>query len=255
MQFPGRIIKMGEADAGVVKAIAAALAAKGYVSTSPAGVFDASFKALVKLFQYQNSDVFGRPREVDGKVGSLSWGALFGAENANTSATGIAAMALAAAISQIGVMEDPLGSNRGAMVDEYQKAAGLTLSPGKPGFFLCMAFVHWCFLKGGNGSTPFPKTAGCLDAWNRVKSSEPSRILTRAQAMANPARVVPGMVFILDHGGGQGHTGFVRQTAGGALKTVEGNTNPTGSSNGLGVFELNRRKVMDASLKGFIDFT
>jgi NAD(P)-dependent dehydrogenase (short-subunit alcohol dehydrogenase family) len=40
-----------------------------------------------------------------------------------------------------------------------------------------------------------------------------------------------------------------------ALKTVEGNTNPTGSSNGLGVFELNRRKVMDPTLKGFLDFT
>ena len=42
---------------------------------------------------------------------------------------------------------------------------------------------------------------------------------------------------------------------GGALRTVEGNSNPTGSSNGIGVFELNRRNVMNADLKGFLDFT
>jgi hypothetical protein len=42
---------------------------------------------------------------------------------------------------------------------------------------------------------------------------------------------------------------------GSPLRTVEGNTSPTGSSNELGVFELNRRKIPDAPLKGFIDFT
>ena len=260
-QFPGQVIKIGSANAPVVTAIAQGLLVKGYPSTSPTGVFDAKFKSLIKLFQTQNVDAFGRPLVADGEVGSLTWGAIFGLPSAgvptvNVPPTGAAAAALGIAISQIGVMEEPLGSNRGPMVDQYQITVGLTLPPGNaPGFFWCMAFVYWCFNKAGNGTTSFPKTAGCLVAWNRVRSSSPNRILTRAAALANPTLVKPGMVFIIDHGGGNGHTGFVRQSAGGALKTVEGNTNPTGSSNGLGVFELNRRKVIDQSLKGFLDFS
>lgn len=152
-------------------------------------------------------------------------------------------------------MENPLGSNRGVMVDLYQTTTGLKLPPGKGhGYFWCMAFVYWCFKQAG-GTTAFPKTAGCLDAWSKVKNKSPNKIITRAAALANPTLVKPGMVFILDFGGGAGHTGFVRQSAGGALKTVEGNTNSNGSSNGLGVFELNRRKIIDKSLKGFLDFT
>lgn len=250
--FPGRIIKFGEADLAIVRKVAAGLLAKGYASISPDGVFDAKFKSLVKLYQSQHADSLGRPLAVDGEVGSLTWGSIFGATPANTAPTGEAAAALGVAISQIGVMENPVGSNRGDMVDEYQRVAGLAVPPGN---FWCMAFVYWCFRKGGNGTTAFPKTAGCLDAWNKVKKGAPGRILTRATALANPALVKPGMVFILDHGGGLGHTGFVRQSVSGALKTVEGNTNPNGSNNGIGVFELNSRKVIDASLKGFIDFT
>lgn len=255
MEFPGRIIAMGEADKETVRAIAAALTVKGYAVTSPDGVYDRTLRSLVKLFQSQNVDLLGRPLEADGKVGSLSWGALFGGRSINAVPTGAAGLALGVAVSQIGVMEEPTGSNRGEMVDLYQRKVGLSLTPGKPGHFWCMAFVYWCFLEAGGGSTPFPKTAGCIDAWNKVRAKDPSRLLTRTQALADPARVKPGMVFILDHGGGKGHTGFVRQSLTGALKTVEGNTNPAGSANGLGVFELNRRKVIDPSLKGFIDFT
>ena len=254
--FPGRIIKINEADAGIVRTIAAGLLAKGYSPTSPSGVFDAAFKSLVKLFQSQNVDALGRPLEVDGEVGSLTWGALFSVPTVSASPGGEAAAALQMAITQIGVLEQPPGSNRGPMVDQYQIAAGLALPPaGQPGFFWCMAFVYWCFREAGNGTTAFPRTAGCLDAWNKVKSKSPTRIITRAAAMADPSIVKPGMVFILDFGGGAGHTGIVRATAGGALRTVEGNSNDQGSSNGLGVFDLNRRKVMDRSLKGFLDFT
>ncbi|HEY0597978.1 CHAP domain-containing protein [Sphingopyxis sp.] len=254
-QFPGRIIKINETDQAIVRAIAAGLKARGYLSTSPAGHFDPAFKSLVKLFQSQNADLLGRPLEVDGEVGSLTWGALFSNSVVNAPPGGEAAAALGVAISQIGVMEEPLGSNRGPMVDKYQTASGLTLPRGNaPGYFWCMSFVYWCF-KQGSAATAFPKTAGCLDAWNKVKRADPQRIITRAQALADPALVKPGMVFILDYGGGAGHTGFVRQSVGGALKTLEGNTNPTGNRNGLGVFELNRRKVIDPSLKGFIDFT
>ena len=255
--FPGRLIKINEPDAAIVKTIAAQLKAKGYAPTSPPGVFDAAFKSLVKLYQAQNVDALGRPLEVDGEVGSMSWGSLFSVPAVAAPAGGPAAAALAVAISQIGVQEQPEGSNRGPKVDEYQRAAGLTLPAGSgAGYFWCMAFVFWCFKEAAAPNAPvFPKTAGCLDAWNKVKAKSPGKVITRAAAMANPALVKPGMVFILDYGGGQGHTGFVRKSVSGALLTVEGNSNSSGSRNGLGVFELNRRKVTDKNLKGFIDFT
>jgi CHAP domain len=254
--YPGRIIKINEPDAATVSVIAGGLQAKGYPSNSPAGIFDSAFKSLVKLYQSQHSDAFGRPLEIDGEVGSLTWGSIFGVAHENLAPTGEAAGALGVAVSQLGVMEVPIGTNRGPMVDVYQTRTGLTLPAGQaPGHFWCMAFVYWCFHKAGAGTTQFPRTAGCLDAWTKVRSRAPQRIITRAAALANPALVKPGMIFILDHGGGLGHTGFVRQSAGGALRTVEGNTNPNGSANGIGVFELNRRKIIDASLKGFLDFS
>ena len=260
MSYPGRVIKVGELNAAIVTDIANELAARGYVSPpppapqTPAGVFDARFKALVKLFQSQNVDQAGRPLLVDGEVGLMTWGALFGTVQQQLATTGgIALSALGMAVSQLGVMEVPLGSNSGPMVDLYLQSTGTA-----PGNFWCMGFIHWCFREAAAASganNPFPRTAGCLDAWNRVRAAQPARIVTRAAAIANPALVRPGQVFILDHGGGLGHTGFVRQSFDGPFRTVEGNTNPNGSNNGLGVFELNRRKITDPNLRGFIDFT
>lgn len=253
--YPGHIVKLNEPDGNLVKLIAAGLDAKGYPSTSPSGVFDQAFKSLVKLYQSQHFDNLGRPLEIDGEVGSLTWGSIFGAEPSLTAPTGEAAAALGVAISQIGTMEVPVGSNRGPMVDAYQSSAGLALPAGNgKGYFWCMAFVYWCFKTAGGGTTQFPRTAGCLAAWNKTRSAHPDRILTRAQALANPGLVKPGMVFILDHGGGLGHTGFVRSAISGGMITVEGNTNNDGSNNGIGVFQLNRRKIIDKSLKGFLDF-
>ena len=253
MQFPGRIIKIGETNAAIVSAIATALANHGYLPSSPPGVFDKAFKSLVKLFQSQNVDEAARPLAVDGEVGSMTWGALFGAPAvAGVLAGGLAVAALGTAVTQLGVMEEPLGSNRGPMVDKYLASVGCP-----PGNFWCMSFVHWCFLQAATAAkmaNPFPKTASCIDAWNKVKAAQPSKIISRSAAIANPSLVRPGLVFILDHGGGHGHTGFVRQSFGGPFRTVEGNSNNAGSANGLGVFELNRRKVMDSDLKGFLDF-
>jgi hypothetical protein len=250
--YPGRIIKQNEAGPAVVRAIADALRSKGQHPTSPDGVFDAAFKAQIKLYQSLHTDNIGNRLEEDGKVGSLTWGSLFGPGQAAAAPGGEGGAALAVAITQIGVMEQPISSNRGPQVDVFQQTAGLHVPPGN---YWCMAFVYWCFHEAGEGTTAFPRTGGCLDAWNKVKSASPQRILTRAAALANPALVKPGMVFILDHGGGLGHTGFVRQAVSGALVTVEGNTNNDGSNNGIGVFGLSRRKIIDASLKGFLDFT
>lgn len=255
MNYPGRVVKIGETDSVLVDHLIAGLSAKGYSTTLVPGVFNQRLKSLIQLFQDQNVDALSRPLTVDGIVGPMTWDAIFGIGADNVVlATGLGGAALAIAIGELGVLEDPVGSNRGQKVDSYQIAAGLSLPPG---YFWCMAFVYWCFKKAAANSgvdNPFPKSAGCLSVWNKVRTSQPHRIITKAEAIANPALVKPGHVFILDHGAGLGHTGFVLATAGGALRTIEGNTNPDGSSNGIGVFELNRRKIMDSKLKGFIAF-
>ncbi len=258
MDFPGRIIKVGEADGNVVRAIVAGLATRGLHATSPDGVYDKGLKALVSAFQSIHVDALGRPLHIDGEVGQLTWGAIFGATPVTDVPTGAAGAALGIAVSQIGIREQPPGSNRGPEVDRYLREVGLDPDHGPPGgYSWCMAFVHWCFVHAAapGTTTPFPRVAGCLDAFATVRRTAPQRIITRAQAIASPGTIRPGMVFILDHGSGHGHTGMVRQSVGGALKTVEGNTNTDGSNNGVGVFELNRRSVMDKQLLGFIDFT
>ena len=50
----------------------------------------------------------------------------------------LADLALQIAQGQLGQSEQPMGSNRGPMVNEYLKAVGLN-----PGYAWCQAFVYW----------------------------------------------------------------------------------------------------------------
>jgi hypothetical protein len=61
------------------------------------------------------------------------------------------------------------------------------------------------------------------------------------------------MIFVLDTGGGAGHTGLVVSIEGGRLITLEGNTNDGGSREGVGVFRCNGRKIVNIN-RGFIDY-
>ena len=61
------------------------------------------------------------------------------------------------------------------------------------------------------------------------------------------------MIFVLDTGGGSGHTGLVEAIEGGRLITLEGNTNDGGSREGVGVFRRNGRKIVNIN-RGFIDY-
>jgi hypothetical protein len=161
--------------------------------------------------------------------------------------------ALAVALEQVGVREEPAGSNRGARVEAYLASVGLP--GGQP---WCAAFVHWCFAEAARAhgvACPFPATGGCGAAWARICATAPARIVRAADARRRPALVRPGMAFVLDLGGGAGHSGFVEATgADGRLHTVEGNTNLGGSRNGEGVFRLARRTLADRALRGFLDF-
>lgn len=250
MNYPGRIVKVAEKDGAVVQAIAERLKARGIAVNSMPGVFDAGFASAVRLFQSLNLDLTGKPLIVDGEVGPMTWGSLFSAASVpvvEAAGSGLALEALAVATGEIGKLEMPLGSNAGPHVEKYLASTGL---PG--GYFWCMAFVHWCFKDAAEllgVPNRFPKTAGVLDAWNKSSTMR----VTKAAALANLSLVGPGSVFILDYGTGYGHTGFVVRNDSGSLVTVEGNTDPAGSGNGIGVFELNRRNIANSRMKGFIN--
>lgn len=252
MDYPGYVVTIG-APSAETDAIAARLAELGYRRPTGSIGYDGSFASLVKLYQSQHVDALGRPLKIDGDVGPLTWGSLFGAAPTIVAPRGLAGAALGHAVAQVGVREDPVGSNRGPIVDLYLASVGLA-----PGSYWCMAFVHWCFDQAAHDlarPNTFPRSGSCVDAWQRVSDAAPGCVISRAAALADPSLVRPGLVFILDFGGGHGHTGFVRQAAAGALRTVEGNSNDDGSDNGIGVFDLNRRTVTDPHLLGFLDFT
>jgi hypothetical protein len=98
-------------------------------------------------------------------------------------------------------------------------------------------------------SNPLVKTGGCQDHWNRTKAKK----ITRDQAMNNPNLVKPGSIFILKTGKTSGHTGLVEKVEAGFIYTIEGNSNPAGSSNGIGVFRLKFRKINSINL-GFVEY-
>jgi hypothetical protein len=60
------------------------------------------------------------------------------------------------------------------------------------------------------------------------------------------------MIFIMDFGGGAGHTGLVEAVAGGLITTIEGNTDASKTREGGGVYRLHR-KIVEVN-KGFIDY-
>lgn len=137
--------------------------------------------------------------------------------------------ALAVAISQVGQTEKPLGSNWGHPVQDYLLSVGINFPAS-----WCMAFIYWCFLKASEEAgeaTPLLKTGGVLHAWETA--DEARKIEDHPQA---------GDIFIMDLGKGLGHTGIVVSVSadGHVLQTVEGNTNDTGSREGIEVARKQR---------------
>jgi hypothetical protein len=259
--YPGRLIVEGEHDAALVRTLQEALGQQGY-GPFAAGVFDAAMTSAVKLYQAQHADLQGHPLDIDGKVGRATWSAVFGAAPVTPASapSTLMLLALGIAVTQVGQMELPPSSNRGPMVDEYLRAAGIDPEhSSNDGRAWCMAFAYWVFRTAATAlaaPNPLPRTAGCLDHWNKSANVPGARRITARAACDDPRLVKPGLIFILDFGGGLGHAGLVERVApGGRLTTLEGNSNTDGSRNGVGVFRLERRTLSDTSLKGFVDYS
>lgn len=248
MKYPNRVIKLGEKDKNIVKAIQKQINTIGIAKLKEDGDFGKITESAIKLFQSISLDSKGMPLLADGKIGSITWHALFNTNTQNNSlTTALLSNVLDIAKGEIGKMEIPQGSNWGVHVQKYLKSVGINFAAP-----WCMAFVYWCFDEASRklGKTnPMVKTGGCLRQWNETKAKK----ITATSARNNPSLIIPGSVFIIDHGSGLGHTGIVVSLKNGYLKTIEGNTNLSRSREGIGVFELNSRKITSIN-KGFIIF-
>ena len=262
MRYPGRIIRKGELDSTIVRAVklrlneVLAIDSNADLRLDPDDPnFGPKMEYAVKFFQARNVDADGHPLNQDGELGPNSWAALFGDAAVYSSTTArdpFLARVLQTASGEEAkhVREVPKDSNRGPEVEAYLARAGAA-----PGNSWCCAFVYWCFdesAKAMGRANPMPKTAGCLDHWERA-SAHGTKCILAGNATENPELVAAGMIFIMDHGGGLGHTGLVEKVTGGIITTIEGNTNASKSREGGGVYRLTR-KIADIN-KGFIDYT
>jgi hypothetical protein len=156
------------------------------------------------------------------------------------------------AASQIGVVEQPRGSNRGPEVDVFVRTTGL--NPAAGSFPWCVCFLYWVFeqaAKVKRQENPLPKTAGVIALWNLGRRTE-AQVVRKSEASAQTVK--PGMIFHLDLGSGKGHAGLVIEVRGDHIITIEGNTNPGGSSDGFGVFRRDSRPITTRVLLGYLDF-
>jgi hypothetical protein len=254
--FPGTVIAAGSADKAAVLAIQRRLNQLGCGPVAEDGVFGIETTDAVELCQARSVDKFGAPLKVDGQVGPMTWGTLFGDQavpKVSAPSSALQNQVLTLAASEIGTLEIPLGSNRGPKIDLYLRAVGL--DPTQGSFPWCAAFVYFCFQNAASAlriPNPVVKTAGVLDHWNRAGKSGIPRVST-ADATANPSLVRPGMIFVITTGNGNGHTGLVEAVDGVQLATIEGNTNLTGSREGIGVFRHSMRRIAQIN-KGYIDY-
>jgi len=205
----------------------------------------------------QHIDPDGLPLKIDSIAGPITWASLFGPDSLpriTGAQSPLVTKSLEIAASQIGVLEQPPGSNRGPQVDEYLLSVGL--DPAAGSYPWCAAFAYWSFNKAAKDlgiSNPVIKTAGVLDHWNKACKQGVRRLL-QDDVINDISLLKPGLVFIISTGGGNGYEGLVENYEAGKLVTIEGNTNIDGGREGIGVFRRTGRKLADIN-KGFIDYS
>lgn len=257
LDYPGFALRTGVVARSTIRAVQGRLNQVGCGPIPVSGVFDRATQQAVRLLQARSVDGQGQSLKIDGVVGPLTWAALFGAHRIpSLAATPISAFmkgTLSVALSQVGVMEDPPGSNRGPKVDEYLKSAGLDPSAGS--FAWCAAFVYWSFSQAATRlgtSNPAIRTAGVLDHWKKAGQVGITRLLA-GQILDDLSLLKPGLVFVINTGGGRGHMGLVEDFRDDRLITIEGNTNLPGDREGVGVFRRNGRTISDIN-QGFLSY-
>jgi hypothetical protein len=146
---------------------------------------------------------------------------------------GGAELALAYARKHLGHRES--GSNRGALVDKWNRAAGSPL--GSP---WCGNFMNACLMAAGFPSEPW--LAACRFIEANAKAGIDGWEWTQ--------RPVPGDLVLFTVSGAANHVGMVESVGPAQIVTIEGNTRQQGDviSNGYGVF---RRQHSRAVPRGY----
>ena len=192
--FPGRVQEPGSTDKAAVLLIQKRLNQIGCGPVDEDSVYGAQTLEAVELFQARNAEPTGAPLKVDGRVGPATWSALFGAEAVAAVTKPVSALAkemLRIASGEVGVREDPPGSNRGPKVDEYLKS--VKLKPAGGSYAWCAAFVYWCFREAAKSlgvENPATCTAGAQDVWNQAGNRAIPRVTNR-EAADKPGLVKP----------------------------------------------------------------
>jgi hypothetical protein len=253
-KFPGNTILVGSTSREAVAAIQKQLNAVGCGPVAVDGVYGAETFAAVEHFQARSVDRNGNPLLIDGKVGPTTWSMLFGNRTipvVSKTSSPLLKRVLSVAAGEVGTMEVPPGSNRGPKVDLYVRTTGLDPVGAFP---WCACFVYWCFDKASKSisvSNPCFKTAGVLDHWNGASTMPSARRILPAEAQARTSLIVPGALFLIRTSNATGHMGLIKAVQGNGLTTIEGNTNDSGSRNGIGIFERSTRTIGQINL-GFV---
>ncbi len=143
--------------------------------------------------------------------------------------------ALTVVKGELGVAEEPRGSNRGPRVEEYLASVGLG-----PGHAWCAAFVSWVLAQVEIAhlvSLPVPHSP-----WTPDFLQAPGCRLVEGRDV----NVAPGMLFLLHYKrlGRVGHVGFIEgldPKNPGCVLTIEGNSNDDGVREGYEVCRRSRR--------------
>ncbi len=148
---------------------------------------------------------------------------------------------LTVAASQLGVTEDPPGSNRVRYWPEVGQPIGST-----SGWAWCAAFVTWVLLQVGvdlRKPVPWPYQCQRIMLWARAtgrwKTSDPT-----------PGDLV---LYCWDGSGRAAHIGIHERIVDGLYQAIEGNTSPTNvgsQSNGGGVYRRIRSRTV---ILGWVD--
>lgn len=145
--------------------------------------------------------------------------------------------------SQVGVVESPKGSNDGPKIRAYLETVGL----GEGGYAWCSAFAKWCAKLAGVDPELLMRVNGMANSWvhagrktGRLKL-EPKRGRVGAYAKSADG---PGHAWVCLSGATLG-----------VFRTIEGNSNEDGSSNGYKVVKRFRTmaSVRRHAVWGFVD--
>lgn len=129
--------------------------------------------------------------------------------------------------NELGVVE-ATGHNDGPAVKSFLNSVGLP-----EGYAWCMAFIYWCVNKAGASiglQNPLKQTGGVLDEFE----SRPDLHIPIPEQ---------GCIGIMNEGEGKGHAFIITGVflGEGIVHTIEGNSNNSGSREGIGVFRHERQ--------------